>query len=291
MSPRLLESSGARTAPELQTSSGETLFIRLLEKEKNMKRSKLFLGIWAPALAFVLACNAVIPSTPIPPSPTLVPTQAPTSTPLPTETPQPSPAPERSILYREDFSGDASDWETGSETKQGGVVVKTVTDEKYVMNLSSTSEYFVSIIDVPNFKGKDFLMSFDFTVVDASFENVADNLWLSFDFRADNPRYYSVSVFMSECRLLYSKSWNTDEDKILWDWTKTKGLNLAPGVTNNFAIEANGTTFTFYVNGEQVNSATDDSLDQEGGVDFTVLLTPANETVTVSFDNLIISAP
>lgn len=258
-----------------------------------MKRSKFFLAIWIPVLALVLACSAITPPTPTPtpPAPTLVPTEAPTYTPAPTDTPQPTPTPEKTVLYQEDFSGDTSDWETGSETKEGGTVVKTVADEKYVVTLSSTSEYFVSIIDVPNFKGKDFVMSVDFTVVDATFSDVSDKLWLSFDVRANDPLYYSFTFFMNEYRLTYSKSWNSDEDKILWDWTPLDGLNLEPGVTNNLQFEANGTTLALYVNGEKINSTTDDSLNQEGGANFTVLLSPANETVAVSFDNLLITSP
>jgi hypothetical protein len=61
---------------------------------------------------------------------------------------------------------------------------------------------------------------------------------------------------------------------------------LDKGVTNTFAIEAIGSTFTFFINGDKVDSFTNSPINQAGSMSLWVGLDKANQSATVDFDNL-----
>jgi hypothetical protein len=265
-----------------------------------MKPQKVIrLTAWCIGIMAILACNAVTQlvatPTPIPPTATLTatptavpPTSTSTSTAVP---PTPTFVVESGILYQEDFSSNANGWKTGKEIKDGGSVEKNVTDGQYVVTLSSTSEYFSALIAVPNFSGKDFVMSMDATILETTMRNIPNGLWLSFDVRSSDPDYYSFAFFMGDFRLIRSKGSKFKDDVLLWDWTTLNDLNLKQGATNTFKFEVNETNFTLYLNDQKIKSATDDTLNESGEVDFIVLLADVNETLTIAFDNLIIQSP
>jgi hypothetical protein len=257
-----------------------------------MKQQKVIrLTVCLIGTMIILACNAVVQSTPtaVPTFTSLPPTAAPTAVPTdvpPTSTLAPSPSDE-DILYQDDFSSNAHGWDTGTETTDGGSTEMNIVDGQYVINISAKSEYYGPVIFIPDFSVQDFIMSVDMTILDTNMKDTGD-LWLAFDVRGIDNDYYSFEFFGGKSKLILAQENKDDVD--IWDWVKSSALKLDKGVTNTFKFEVSGETFTFYANDKKISSATNATINKSGEIDFIIMLINANENLRIAIDNLSIQS-
>jgi hypothetical protein len=195
------------------------------------------------------------------------------------------------ILFQEPFDSNAAGWETGRRSDSDGDLSRLVVDGKYRIAMASKTDYFYVVSSIPNSTSKDFLLSVEATITDTTatpgdFElgftvreaNGVDGKRYEFLFSNDNG--YTVNLWPS------NNSQNVQE--LLSGNLATARLDK--GVTNTFAIEAIGSTFTFFVNGDKVDSFTDSPINQAGSMSLWVGLDKANQSATVDFDNLSIKS-
>jgi hypothetical protein len=94
----------------------------------------------------------------------------------------------------------------------------------------------------------------------------------TYAFEIGNDGLYSVQ--------LYDGEWKT-----LKAWSSTDAINV--GETNELMVIADGTTLTFFVNGEQLTTLEDDTL-AAGTVGLLMDMFEEGESAAVEFDNLVI---
>ena len=216
-------------------------------------------------------------------------TQAPLGTQAPIATLAPSAG--GAILFQDAFDSNAAGWGTGRQSDSDGNLSRLVVDGKYRIAMASKKDYFYSVSTIPDFSSKDFLLSVDATITDST--ATSGDLELGFTVReangVDGKRYefmftndngYTVNLWPS------NDAQNVQE--LLSGNLVTARLDK--GVTNTFAIDANGSTFTFFVNGNKVDSFTDATINQAGSLSLWVGLDKANQSATVDFDNLSIKS-
>ena len=195
------------------------------------------------------------------------------------------------ILFQDAFDSNAAGWKTGTRSDSDGDLSRLVVDGKYRIAMASKTDYFYVVSSIPNSTAIDFLLSVEATITDTTatpgdFElgftvreaNGIDGKRYEFLFTNDNG--YTVNLWPS------SDSQNVQE---LLSGNLTTA-RLDKGVPNTFAIEANGSTFTFSINGDKVDSFTDSPINQTGSMSLWVGLDKANQSATVDFDNLSIKS-
>jgi len=159
------------------------------------------------------------------------------------------------------------------------------------MTLTSKQDYFYAISSIPNFSAKDFLFSVDATLLDTS--ATSGDLELGFTLReangVDGKRY--EFLFYNDNTFAINLWPSADPLSIKSLLTGNLGTaRLEKGATNTFAIQAKGSTFTFYINGNKIDSFTDTTITEAGSISLWLGLLKADQSVTMEFDNLTIQA-
>jgi hypothetical protein len=195
------------------------------------------------------------------------------------------------ILFQDDFSSNDTGWDVGVESDEYGELNSAITDGQYVMTLNGKQNYFFVITSIPDFSAKDFVMSMDVTVLESAV--ASGNMSLEFSVReADgvNGKHYSFRLFNDGTSS--GEVWPTDKYQDIvefWSREANSAITFNKGVTNTISFEANGTTFTLYVNGQKINEVTDPTINEAGDISFNLSLDRSNEAMTIAFDNLIIT--
>ena len=248
-------------------------------------------------LALMLACSLVSsPAADEPSAPPPSQAQPDASTTDPIATPEPEDVSESplevdsEILFQDDFSSNANGWIEDTRSDQYGELTREVVDGKYRMSLTAKQDYFWAITSIPDFRGKDFKFSIDVTILDTNV--TPGNLILQFSLReADgvNGKHYAFEfhndgTFFGE--VWSSSSWESAVE--ILDPRSSSAIQLEPGITNTFAIEAVGNLFTLYINNEELASITDATINETGNISINLGLDNADQSVTLEFDNLTI---
>jgi len=205
-----------------------------------------------------------------------------------------APAPSsQSVLFQDTFDSNANGWETGQSSDAYGELTSQVVGGKFKMALSSKQSNYFAILSVPNFSAKDFLLSMDVTLVDVS--AAPGDLSFAITVReADgiNGKRYEF-MFYNDNTFIVSVWPDSDYQNVKEILRGKLGTaKLEKGITNTFAIQAVGSTFTFSINGEQLGSFTDTTITEAGGISFQFGLNQSPDSATIEFDNLVIkSAP
>lgn len=260
----------------------------------------ILLGLlgWAAFSLFLKHPAAPIQPTSFPTfTPSLTATTTPTIIPTPTATStepvqaRPTISAGTTILFQDAFDSNANGWDLGTQSDASGDVTKQIIDGKYRLSLTSKQKYFFDISVVPNLSAKDFLFSIDATILDTNattgdlalyftLREVNDVNGKHYDFIFYNDNTYAVEAWPSADS-------TTVKSVLTGNMLTTK---LEKGVTNTFAIQANGSTFTIYINGNKIDSFTDTTINEAGSMSLWLGLYKPNQTVTMEFDNLIIKS-
>lgn len=196
------------------------------------------------------------------------------------------------ILFQDDFSSNGKGWDVGIESDDYGDLNSAMTDGQYVMTLMGKQEYYFVITPIPDFSAKDFILSMDVTILESAVG--AGNMSLELSVReADgvNGRHYSFSLFNDGTSS--GEVWPTKnyQDVIeFWSREANSAITLKKGVTNTISLDINGSTFTLYVNGQKIKEVTDTTINETGDISFNLGLDQPNESLTIAFDNLTITA-
>ena len=161
-------------------------------------------------------------------------------------------------------------------------------DGKYRVSLMANNFLGDRSVVVPGFTAKDFRLSVDATVVEAS---ALSAVGITFR-RNDEGDYYTASF--STLGFYKVSAWENDESRTIRETTASDAIRLEEGVKNNFVIEVRGPIFFLYANGQPLGFVIDptlsQTLSQEGRVGLEMTVLGTDETLTVDFDNLVIQA-
>jgi hypothetical protein len=192
--------------------------------------------------------------------------------------------------YREDFALNMNNWEIGKDIDDFGEITREFRDGKYRVSMTSLMDYYASITTIPVISAKDFILTFDVTVIESTF--TPGNMHLMLNFREVDGlsgRHYCLNLL--DDGSAYLDLWPTEnwQDIVtLWSHDPNRLFAFSNGVTNTISIEVNGSTITVFVNGEKVDSVTDTIINDQGTISIGLLLYKTNEKVGIEFDNLII---
>jgi len=192
------------------------------------------------------------------------------------------------VLLYDDFGSNANGWWVGKSSKENSDKAAEVADGKYRYSVTSKKGTF-RWNSLPNFTAKDFLLSVDVTLLEASGGQPGGTAG-GFNFRVnENEDYYRLAIYDDnhfKVSLNQGGEWQTP----LYPKTANIAINLSPGVVNNIVILVKGSAFTFYANGQELVTVTDTTLSEPGKIGLGVELDEGGQTAVVEFDNLVIKA-
>lgn len=221
-------------------------------------------------------------NTPLPTNTETVLEPTPTPSPTPTETASPTPTQETndpaailgSPVWTEDFSGSSSPWDFDYtqavfETNNGYLNLTARANPNwhswFVTSPKLQNAYVEALIDMPNCSG-------------------SDRFGLAVRASSDGQQFYFLGITCDGRWGFFRMEEDVDIQQIVGFQTSdqlTSGMNQPHRV----GIWMKGTTFTFYINGKQVGSATDDDLTGEGYTGFLIAYANTNG-YTVRVDEL-----
>ncbi|MBN1217957.1 MAG: protein kinase [Anaerolineae bacterium] len=181
------------------------------------------------------------------------------------------------VIFEEYFDSDANGWATGEFEDDYSQDEITIEDGKYtLLTLTKKAAYIEK--NLPNREFSDFVLTLEATPYDnaehysygVAFREGSDSRVYAFEIGNDG--LYAV--------FLFDDAW-----KKLKDWSSAKAIKR--GQTNELKVIAQGSTFTFFVNGEQLITLTDDTL-ATGKIGLIVDVFEENQFAIVDFDNLVI---
>lgn len=201
-----------------------------------------------------------------------IPTRTPVSPSRPPHTPVAlSMAPtDWTLAFADDFNANTHAWVVGSYEDAWGTMSRVITDGLYTWNvtaLQSVGRWCMPTITPTT----DFYLT-----VDAQRVSGPVDAGYGLVFRHSNGNYYLFSIRddgFFNFNLWYDFTWSA-----VIDWTGT--LAIQPGEVNQLAVLAEGTHFTFSINGEQVAVIEDTQLSAgEAGL-AVLLITPGDAVFT-----------
>lgn len=199
---------------------------------------------------------------------------------------------EAKILYQDDFSSNGNGWKTGKQSSDSGDIDREIVDGQYILTMVGKQDYYFAINSIPNFSGKDFIISMDVTILETAV--TTSNLSIEFSLRevdGINGKHYAFSLFNNGSSS--GEVWPTKEyTSIIEFWSRepNNAIQLDKGIKNTISIEANGNTLTLYVNGQMINTVTDTTINDAGEISINLGLNKPNQALTIAFDNLTIKS-
>ncbi len=185
---------------------------------------------------------------------------------------------ENEILFEDYFDSDANGWATGEFEDDYTQNEITIADGVYTLNVTAKQKAYVEKV-LPNRDFSDFVLTVEATPLDTEEHysyGVAfreSNDLHNYTFEIGNDQLYSIQ--------LYDGNWKT-----LKEWSSTDAINV--GETNELMVIADGSTLTFFINGEELTTLEDATL-SEGTVGLVVDMFEEGESAAVEFDNLVVS--
>lgn len=182
------------------------------------------------------------------------------------------------ILFEERFESNRNDWPTGESMDEYGVLNSELIDGRYQMSYEAKKGVF-SWNNLGESEFDNFVLSVEATPVEHSAavaygltfrENAGGDLY---SFEIDSDGLFIVN-------LLVDDEWQT-----LVDYTESAAINKSG--SNQLLVKAIGPQLSFYINGEEVTTLEDETLDS-GLIGVAMELYEAGDTAVVEFDNLIV---
>jgi len=203
-----------------------------------------------------------------------------------------SPSTDAEILFQDDFSSNGNDWLTGKQTSEYGETKREIVDGQYILTMTGKQEYYFAITSIPNFSGKNFIISMDVTVLESAV--TAGDMSFEISLRevdGVDGKHYSFSMFndgSSSGAVWPSGEYTSIID--FWSRESNNGIQFDKGVTNTISVEANGATLTLYFNGQMIKTVTDKTIEDGGDVSINLGLDKPNQSLTIALDNLTIKS-
>jgi hypothetical protein len=238
-----------------------------------------------------LACSS-IPF--LAPTATPTPTDTPTPTVTPTVTPTPTATltPTRTItptvsyldwpiVFSDTFDDEYNGWYTGTDSDEYVKSDVSIAGGKYIVKATAKKPFFwwlyadLGILE-------DFYLSVE-VKANKGLEQADYGLW----FRGSDVDFYSFTI-NATTRQYGLKLFYEDDLTTLIRWSRSQKLD--PAGSNQIAVLAQGSQFTLFLNGEEVNSLEDDTLDK-GKVGIYIGIWNAGDTLELEFDNFDVTAP
>jgi hypothetical protein len=258
------------------------------------------IGLASAATALFLtsaACGAIPflapAATPTPtstPSPTATatatPTSTPTATPTVTKTPTATITPttyylDWPVVDSETFEYDNGGWETGRKTDNFVLTDLSITGGKYLVKITSqTPRFWYNKINVPDFT--DFYESVEVRSINSP---VTTNYGVIFRFHQVNFYYFYINAPAQKygVDLRSGNAW----EKIIFGKDSD---HIDPAGPNQLAVLAYGPDFTLFLNGAEVDSFHDETL-EAGTAGIGCNLFQGGEYMALAFDNFLVKAP
>lgn len=194
------------------------------------------------------------------------------------------------VVFEDDFSSNRHGWaqnqdpdENGEDKDEDMDYVREISGGSYQMRVKVEQNKPGLRTWIPNLRVKDFLLSFEATVVEAP-DNVGD-VAVQIVFREQEDAYYYIGLGDSNQYAVWLRQGDWFK---LQDWTYSDAFSLKPGVPNKFEILAVGSHFTIFANGQELTTLTNTILDEPGRVGIGLALDKAGDLSTVNFDNLVV---
>jgi len=262
-----------------------------MRSELLKNRSISILVVAAGLFLSSLACSS-IPFLAPTPTPTATSTPTPTDTPTPTATPTitptftPSLSPTASyldwpVVMTDAFDDNANNWFVGPTSDSYLTGEVSIADGRYAVDITALKAVFWALpATIKNLS--DFYLSAEAEEVTGP---TSADYGLSFRTNSANKYYFAINPTNQDFSfyVLNNGQWTT-----ILDWTPASQL-VASG-RNQIGVLAKGTSFTFFINGEQVDQ-TDDSSLKTGKVGFALGLANAGDKAVFAFDNFEVRAP
>jgi hypothetical protein len=264
----------------------------------NLSKHTAFKVSAAALMLAGLACNTLIPpatDVPVPtdvslPTPTSEPavkptrppiaaleTQAPVSTDVVLE-PEATEAPLGDTLFNDSFDDNSNDWgeysdSDGSVSVNGGVLSIQVLTEQFFYWTSPSESY------------SDVDMTFEAQPVEGDEANISYGGMCRYE---DNDNFYIFTVSADGYYNL--GKYVDDEYEAVVDWETSSVINTGNSL-NTIRVICVGPVLQMYVNDELLISTRDEDLTGSGFALHTGTFDVGTDPVTVTFDNLVVSAP
>ena len=185
------------------------------------------------------------------------------------------------VVLSESFDYDNGAWETGKNETDYVTYDYSITDGKYLMKMTAKQPVFWGfIIDVD--LHADFYFSIEVKKDKASDKS---NYGLIFRFDQYDKYFFNINAAGKQ----YAVDVNSDNawKKILY-WRNSERID--PSGSNQLAVLARASQYALFINGEEVDSFSDDTLDA-GKVGFAYNLYQAGEYMKLELDNFEVRAP
>jgi hypothetical protein len=256
----------------------------------------IYLAVVVASMGLSMSCSLVTKafqpspdtSTPDEAAPPAAPTRDQVAAPVVQPTEAEKTIEEGELIFYEDFSSNDMGWETGQDSDAYSSESEEIRDGQYVASMTAKQDYAFAILSLPDFRADDFRWSTDMTVLDST--ATADNLMIEFSFReADgvSGKHYSFMLYSdgtSSGEVWPDSSWQNSG--YLWENVFDNAIDLSTGITNTVSVEADGPDFTFSINGIPLQTATDDTILEDGSMSIVLGLMKAGESLTIAFDNI-----
>jgi hypothetical protein len=266
----------------------------MVQKEQQAQAwRRLRVKTWLALLAIAVlaltsaACgdDEVTPgSTPTPevtPSSTPTPEVTPTSTPTPEVTPSSTPTPTSTrqavVLYSDDFSSDASGWDTFEDEE------RWVSYEEGWLHITNYNSAGISTWSNAHQNFTDLILEVETKLVAGSDDN-----WHSVlvrDLGLDD--YYSLGISADGYYASHAMVNGSRLDLV--EPTRSRYINQGRDVTNLVRVEAVGSTLRLSVNGHFLVEITDTNL-RNGDIGLATS-SVGGEFSEIAFDNIVVTAP
>ncbi len=189
------------------------------------------------------------------------------------------------ILFQDNFDDNRHGWSLKSKSDDYSTDEAVLVDGQYRRSMTAKRDVLWQE-SVPNLRVADFYLSLVATLRETTAEPGDANV--SVIFRKDKDGNFYRIRFDNDGRYIVALK-QDDDWNILQDWRSSEAFHLEPGVTNRFAVLAKGNTFTVYANDQELTLFEDDTLPDAGRIDVGIGLDKAEDSLTVDFDDLLIT--
>jgi len=184
------------------------------------------------------------------------------------------------VLYQDEFEADTGNWSLESDLEASA----NYTNGQ--LQLHITAPNLVTWVELQERQFDDFVLEVDASQIGGSSDNSYGVI-----FRVQDPSAYYIFEISGDAYYAFKRLDKVEGGRWVWlteDWLESAAIR--PGIaTNRIKIIASGSSFVFYVNGQQVAQA-EDSTYSSGAIGLDAGSFHQAD-VQIAFDNLIIRKP
>ena len=216
-------------------------------------------------------------------------TPAPAANPPIAETVSPTAAQPLNVYsFSDDFSSNANKWLTGDKTTDEGSVNREFSNGKYIISMTSKQDFFYVVTPIPVYRGSNFTLSIDATVLDSTV--ALGNMTLELSTRQmdglSGRQYNFILMDDGSSSLDLWPDDNSQDVVSLWSQDANSLIQLDKGVTRTISLVMDGPKISAFVNGQKIDSVADSTVTGAGSISLGICLYNAGDNLTIALDNL-----